>query len=92
MSNTKKLQYPSLLPANIQMLTIGEVDPNPFSSNKKTKYISLDKPIKTRVLAACTNQFKANQTSSKKPVKQILHQRIEKKHNYTVSKNLRFGK
>ena len=90
-AKAEKLRYPSLPPANVQTLRIGEVDLDPYSSDEKTEYISLDEPIKTGVLAARTNQSKANQRRSKEPVKQILHQQIEKENNYAAPKNIRFG-
>ena len=57
-ADAEKLRYPSLPPTNIQTLRIGEADPDPYSSDKEIKYISLDKSIKTGVLAARNNQPK----------------------------------
>lgn len=69
MANTKKFWYLSLLPVNIQMLIIKKADPDLYLLNKETKYISFIELIKIGVLVACTNQSKANQRSSNKPVK-----------------------
>ena len=56
--DAKKLCYPSLPPANVQILRIGEADPDPYFSNEEVQYISLDKPIKIGVLATQSNQPK----------------------------------
>ena len=90
-ADAEKLCYSSLLPANVQTLSIREADPDLYSLDKKIQYISLDEPITTGVLAAWSNQLKLNQGLSKKPVKRILHRSIEKKNNYATLKNLRFG-
>ncbi len=60
-------------------------------SDDKVKYVFLDKPIETGVLAARNNQPKFLQGPSKEPVKRILRRRIEKKNDYVAPKNLRFG-
>ncbi len=62
-ADSEKLRYSSLPPANVQTLRIGEVDPDLYSSDEKIQYISLDKPIKTGVLAARSNQLKTPQRS-----------------------------
>ena len=90
-ANAEKLRYPSLPPANVQMLRIGEANSNPYLSDEETEYISLDESIETGVLATRTNQSKANQGFSKEPVKRILRRRIEKENNYAAPKNVRFG-
>ncbi len=90
-ADAEKLRYPSLPPANVQTLRIREADPDPYSSDEEIQYISLDKPIKTGVLAARRNQPKPPQGSSKEPVKRILRRRIEKENNYAAPKNVRFG-
>ena len=90
-ADSEKLRYPPLPPANVQTLRIGEADPDPYSSDEETEYISLDEPIETGVLAARANQSKSNQGPSKEPVKQILRRRIEKENNYAAPKNVRFG-
>lgn len=46
-ADAEKLQYPSLLPVNVQTLRIGEANPDPYSSDKEAEYISLDDPIET---------------------------------------------
>lgn len=90
MVNLEKLSYLILFLANIQILIIGEIDLDPYFSNKKVKYIFLDKLIEIRVLTAYTNQSKSIARFSKKLIKQILQGYIKK--NYTVSKNMKFGK
>lgn len=47
------------------MFRIEKTNLDAYSSDKKTKYISFDKPIETGVLAAHTNQSKANQRLQK---------------------------
>lgn len=56
--NVEKLRYSFLLPANVQMLKIGEADSDLYSSDEEIKYIFLDEYIKTGVLAACIDQSK----------------------------------
>lgn len=51
------------------MFRIEEADQDPYLSDKEIEYISLDKPIETGVLAAYTNQSKADQRPFKKLVK-----------------------
>ncbi|MCJ1347605.1 hypothetical protein MMC31_005833, partial [Peltigera leucophlebia] len=46
-ADAEKLRYPPLPPANVQTLRIGEVDPDPYSSDEETEYISLDEPVET---------------------------------------------
>ncbi len=90
-ANAEKLCYPTLSPANIQTLRIGDVDPDLYSSDEEVQYISLDEPIETGVLAASSNQPKPTQGPSKEPVKQILRRRIENGNNYAAPKNMRFS-
>ncbi|MCJ1348353.1 hypothetical protein MMC31_006584 [Peltigera leucophlebia] len=59
-ADAEKLQYPSLPPANVQTLRVGEANPDPYSSDEETEYVSLDEPIELGVLAARSNQSKAN--------------------------------
>lgn len=92
MADLEKLRYLILSLANIQTLKIGEIDLKPDFFDEEAKYISLDKPIKTRILTAYANQSKPTTESFKKPVKQILQQRIKKEKDYIVPKNVRFGK
>ena len=91
-ADDEKLCYPTLPPANVQTLKIGDADPDPYSSDEDVQYISLDESIKTGVLAARSNQPKPTQSLSYEPVKQILRRRIEKENNYAAPKNMRFGK
>ena len=90
-ADSEKLRYPTLPPANIQTLRIGEMDPDPYSSDEEAEYISLDEPIETGVLTARANQSKPTAGPSKEPVKRILRRRIEKEKDYAVPKNVRFG-
>ena len=90
-ADAEKLRYPFLPPANVQTLRIGESDLDPFTSDDKVEYVSLDEPIETGVLAARSNQPKPPQGLFKEPVKRILRRRIEKKNDYATPKNLRFG-
>ncbi len=91
-ANAEKLRYLSLPPVNVQMLRIGELEPDPYSSNEEIEYIYLDTPIDgIEVLTARINQSQPTNEPSKKPVKQILHWRIEKKKEYAAPKNIRFG-
>lgn len=78
-ADAKKLRYPSLPPANVQTLKIGELEPALYSTDEEGEYISLDSPIKTKVLAACSDEPKPAQKSFKEPVKRTLRQRIQKK-------------
>ena len=90
-ADAEKLRYPSLPPANVQTLRIGDADPDPYSSDDEVQYVSLDEPMETGVLAARSNQPKPTQEPSKEPVKRILRRRIEKENNYAAPKNVRFG-
>ena len=72
-ADAEKLQYLSLSPANVQTLTIGELDPDPYSSDEEMEYISLDTNIDgTEVLTAHTNQFKPAKKPAKELFKRIL--------------------
>ena len=90
-ADVEKLRYPSLPPANVQTLRIGESESNPYLSDNKVEYVSLDKPLETGVLATRSNQPKPQQSLSKEPVKRILRRCIEKKMDYAAPKNFRFG-
>ena len=91
-ADAEKLRYPSLPLANIQTLRIGELEPDPYSSDEEIEYISLDEPIDgIEVLPASINESQSAKKSSKEPVKQILHRCIEKEKEYAASKNVRFG-
>ncbi len=91
-ADAEKLRYPSLPSDNVQTLRIGDADPDPYSSDDEVEYVSLDEPIKTRVLAARSNQPNSTSGPSKEPVKRILRRRIEKENDYATPKNVRFGK
>lgn len=90
-ADAEKLRYPPLPPANVQTLRIGEADPDPYSSDEETEYISLVKPLETGVSAARTNQSRPIEGPSKEPVKRTLRRRIEKEKEYAGPKNVRFG-
>ncbi len=86
-ADAEKLRYPSLPPANVQTLRIGELEPDPCSSDEEVEYVSLDAPIDViGVLAACTNQSQPAKEPAKEPVKRILRRRIEKKKNMPLLK------
>ncbi len=56
-ANAEKLRYPSLPPANVQTLRIGEMEPDPYSFDEELEYVSLEAPIDgIGVLVVCTNQ------------------------------------
>lgn len=90
-ADVEKLRYLSLPSANVQTLRIEDADPDPYFSDDEVKYVSLDEPIETGVLAARSNQPKPTPGPSKELVKQILPRRIEKQNNYATPKNIRFG-
>lgn len=54
-SDAEKLYYLLLPPANVQILRIGEADPDPYFLDEEVQYISLDAPIEIEVLDACIN-------------------------------------
>ncbi len=78
-ADIKKLRYSSLLLVNVQTLRIGESDPDPYLSDDEVEYVSLDKPIKTGVLAARSNQPKPSQSPSKEPVRKYYVAALRKK-------------
>ena len=85
-ADVKKLYIPFLPFANVQTLRKRDVDPDFYFSDDIVKYVSLDKPIKTGVLATQSNQSKPLQSPSNEPVKRILCRYIEKKNDYAVPK------
>lgn len=86
--DAKKLRYFFLLLVNMQTLKIGELEPNPYSTDEKIEYISLDKLIRIGVLIACSNKLKPTIEPSKGPIKQILRQHIQKEKEYATPKNV----
>ena len=85
----EKLRYLFLSLANVQTLRMRELESDCYSSDKKIEYISLNKPIDgIKVLATRTNESQPTKKSFKEPVKQILHQRIEKEKEYAAFKNI----
>lgn len=71
-ANLEKLCYLILFPANIQTLKIEKMDSNSYFFDEKTKYIFLDKLIKTKILITCANQSKPIVRLFKKLIKQII--------------------
>ena len=91
-ADAKKLCYPLVLSAEIHTLRIGDLEPDPNSSDEeKDDYISLDAPLTTTVSTARSNQTKLNNVSRKEPIKQILRKRMQKEKGYATPKNVRFG-
>lgn len=77
-ADAEKLRYPFLPPANVQTLRIGELDPDPYSSDEEVEYVSLDTPIDgIGVLTARTNQSQLAKELAKEPVKRIIRRRVE---------------
>lgn len=74
-----------MFPTNIHTLKIRETNLDPYFSNKKVEYISLDESIEIRILVAQSNQPKSPQGLSKKLVKRILCYYIEKENNYIIA-------
>lgn len=92
MADSEKLRYFALPSANIQTLRIRKMDSDPYFIDEKAEYISLDKPIEIKVLATCANRFKPTRRPFKEPVKRMLYWCIKKQNDYTVPKNVKFGK
>ena len=90
-ADAEKLRYPSLPPANVQILKIGELEPDLCFIDEESEYISLDEPIGTEVLAACNDEPKPTLGLLKEPAKRILRRHIQKKKEYATPKNVRFG-
>ena len=92
-ADAKKLRYPKIPSAEVHTVRIGDLEPDPDSSDEEIKeeYISLDTPLTTLVSAARSNQAKQSEVSEKEPIKQILRKRIQKEKGYATLKNIRFG-
>ena len=76
--------------ANVQILRIGELGPDPYSSDEE--HISLDTSIdRIEVLAVHTTQSLSTNKLSNESVKQILRHYIEKEKEYTTPNNVHFG-
>ncbi len=86
-ADAEKLCYPTLPPAKVQTLRIGDADPDLNLSDEEVQYLSLGKPIKIGVLAARSNEPKPTQSSSKEPVKQILRA-ISRRKTITPSQRI----
>lgn len=90
-ADAKKLRYPVLPSAEIHTLRIGELQPDPYSSDDEDEYVSLDAPLDFTVSAARSNQNEGNEAPAKEPIKRILRKRIQRENNYAAPKNIRFG-
>lgn len=85
-ADAKILRYPTLPFAEIYILKIGQLQPDPYSLNKENKYISLNTSLDVTVFVALFNQNKKSDSSGKEPIKQILHRWIQKKDGYITPK------
>ena len=90
-ADAEKLRYPMLPTAEVRTLRVGELSPDPYSSDEEDDYISLDAPLDVSVSAARSSQNKGSSTPAKEPIKKILRKRIEKEDGYAAPKNVRFG-
>lgn len=90
-ADAEKLRYPTLPAAEVHTLRIGEVQPDPYSSDKEDDYVSLHLPLDISVSAARSSRNKSSGTSAKEPIKRILRKQIEKEDGYAAPKNVRFG-
>ena len=91
-TDAEKLWYLFLPLTSVQTLRIGELEPDPYSSDEEVEYVSLDTSIDgIGVLAAYTNQSQFTKELSKEPVKRILRRHIEKEKEYATPKNVQFG-
>ena len=90
--DVEKLRYPPALPsAEVRPLRIGELLPDPYSSDEENNYVSLNAPLDVSVSAAHSSQNKSNSIPAKESIKRILRKEIEKKDSYAASKIARFG-
>ena len=74
--DAEKLRYSSLPPANVQILRIGELEPDLCFTDEESKYISLDELIGIEVLATRSDEPKLTTRPLKESAKRILRQRI----------------
>ena len=91
-ADIEKLKYLILHSAEDHTLRIGELQPDPYFSDDKDDYTSLNALLDVIISAARSSQSKGNNIPTKKPIKQILHRQIQKKDSYAMPKNVRFGK
>lgn len=76
-ADAEKLRYLSVPSAEVHTLKIGDLTPDPDSSDReKDDYISLDALLITTISVARSNQAKLHDVSGKEPIKQILQKRI----------------
>ena len=90
-ADAEKLRYPILPSAEVHTLRIGDLQPDPYSSDDEDEYVSLDAPLDVTVSAARSSQNKGSDASAKEPIKRVLRKRIQKEDNYAMPKNVRFG-
>lgn len=77
--------------AEIHILRIGELQPDPYSLDDEDEYLSLDAPLDFTISAARSNQNEGHEALTKEPINQILRKRIQRENNYAAPKNIRFG-
>lgn len=87
----EKLRYPVLPSAEIHILRIGKLQPDPYSSDDEDEYLSLDAPLDFTVSAARSNQNEGNEAPAKEPIKRILRKRIQRENNYAAPRTLDLG-
>lgn len=90
-ADAEKLRYPILPAVEVHTLRIGEMQPDPYSSDEEDDYVSFDTPLDISVSGARSSQNKSSGASAKEPIKRILRKRIEKEDGYAAPKNVRFG-
>ena len=57
-ADVEKLRYLFIPLTNVQILKIRELEPDQCFTDEISEYISLDKSIRTGVLAACSGKLK----------------------------------
>lgn len=72
-ADAKKLRYLILPTLEVRTLKIEKLLPNPYFTNEKDDYISLDTLLDISVSAACSSQNKGNSSLAKKLIRKILH-------------------
>lgn len=90
-ADAEKLRYPILTSAEVHTLRIGELQPDPLSSDDEDEYIFLDAPLDVTVSAARSSQNKGSDAPAKEPIKRILRKRIQIEDSYAAPKNVKFG-
>ena len=90
-ADAEKLRYPILPSTEVHTLRIGEMEPNPYSSDNEDKYISFDALLDITIFVTRSSQHKKSNTPTKKLIKRILRKQIQKEDSYAVLKNVRVG-